>query len=56
MNLNPTEPTLSLMNPDPDYRYDDLSVGCSELRQIAEAAQKGKVLPEGKDLSWLNAE
>merc|ERR1719293_212785 len=38
------------------FKYDDLSVGCSELRTIAEAAQKGKVLPEGKDLSWLSAE
>merc|ERR1719232_510702 len=38
------------------FKYDDLSVGCSELRQIATAAQKGKVLPEGKDLSWLSAE
>merc|ERR1712118_254146 len=27
------------------FKYDDLSVGCSELRTIAEAAQKGKVLP-----------
>merc|ERR1740138_2059902 len=26
------------------FKYDDLSVGCSELRTIAEAAQKGKVL------------
>ena len=24
------------------FKYDDLSVGCSELRTIAEAAQKGK--------------
>jgi len=37
------------------FKYDDLSVGCSELRTIAEAAQKGKVLPEGQDLSWLSA-
>merc|ERR1711933_608615 len=37
------------------FKYDDLSVGCSELRTIAEAAQKGKVLPEGQDLSWLGA-
>merc|ERR1719191_2117903 len=37
------------------FKYDDLSVGCSELRQIATAAQKGKVLPEGQDLSWLSA-
>ena len=26
------------------FKYDDLSVGCSELRKIAEAAQKGKRL------------
>jgi len=38
------------------FKYDDLSVGCSELRQIATAAQKGKIMPEGKDLSWLTAE
>merc|ERR1711865_875489 len=37
------------------FKYDDLSVGCSELRQIATAAQKGKIMPEGKDLSWLTA-
>merc|ERR1712160_211862 len=38
------------------FKYDDLSVGCSELRQIATAAQKGKIMPPGKDLSWLTAE
>merc|ERR1711865_702748 len=37
------------------FKYDDLSVGCSELRTIATAAQKGKIMPEGKDLSWLTA-
>jgi ribulose-phosphate 3-epimerase len=26
------------------FAYDDLSVGCQELRSIAEEAQKGKVL------------
>jgi ribulose-phosphate 3-epimerase len=36
------------------FKYDDLSVGCSELRQIATAAQAGKIMPEGKDLSWLS--
>merc|ERR1719353_1229896 len=36
------------------FAYDDLSVGCSELRQIATAAQAGKIMPEGKDLSWLS--
>merc|ERR1711934_847748 len=38
------------------FKYDDLSVGCSELREIAEAAQKGKVLPPDADMSWLKAE
>ena len=37
------------------FKYDDLSVGCSELRQIAVAAQKGQVMPEGADISWLLA-
>ena len=37
------------------FKYDDLSVGCSELRQIATAAQKGQVMPEGADMSWLLA-
>merc|ERR1712216_953635 len=35
------------------FKYDDLSVGCIELRQIATAAQKGQVMPEGADMSWL---
>ena len=35
------------------FKYDDLSVGCSELRQIAEAAQKGKVLQPGETLADL---
>merc|ERR1712032_973748 len=38
------------------FKYDDLSVGCAELREIAEAAQKGKVLPPDADMSWLKAE
>merc|ERR1719393_40983 len=38
------------------FAYDDLSVGCSELREIAVAAQKGKVMPEGVDISWLKEE
>merc|ERR1711924_252481 len=37
------------------FKYDDLSVGCSELRQIATAAQKGQVMPKGADISWLLA-
>merc|ERR1711957_402885 len=32
------------------FKYDDLSVGCSELRQIATAAQKGKIMPPGRVL------
>merc|ERR1712087_653633 len=35
------------------FKYDDLSVGCSELREIAVAAQQGKILPEGESISWL---
>lgn len=35
------------------FAYEDLSVGCQELRTIAEAAQKGQVLPEGETISWL---
>ena len=35
------------------FKYDDLSVGCSELRTIAEAAQKGKVLKEGQTIKDL---
>merc|ERR1712087_385313 len=37
------------------FKYDDLSVGCKELRTIAEAAQKGKVLKEGETISDLEA-
>jgi len=36
------------------FKYDDLSVGCKELRQIAEAAQTGKVLPKGEEIGWLS--
>merc|ERR1712078_495632 len=35
------------------FKYDDLSVGCSELRKIAEAAQKGQVLQEGQTIKDL---
>jgi len=35
------------------FKYDDLSVGCKELRTIAEAAQKGKVLKEGETIDDL---
>lgn len=35
------------------FAYDDLSVGCQELRTIAEAAQKGIVLPKGETIEWL---
>ena len=35
------------------FKYDDLSVGCKELRTIAEAAQKGKVLKEGQTIKDL---
>ena len=37
------------------FKYDDLSVGCSELRTIAEAAQKGKVLQPGQTIADLDA-
>jgi len=36
------------------FAYDDLSVGCQELRTIAEAAMKGKVLPKGETIEWLS--
>merc|ERR1711871_1326895 len=35
------------------FKYDDLAVGCSELRTIAEAAQKGKVLQPGETIADL---
>merc|ERR1712078_377515 len=35
------------------FAYDDLSEGCSELRTIAEAAQKGQVLKEGQTIKDL---
>ena len=37
------------------FKYDDLAVGCSELRTIAEAAQNGKVLKEGESIKDLEA-
>merc|ERR1711907_390279 len=37
------------------FKYDDLSVGCRELRTIAEAAQKGNVLKEGETIDALKA-
>lgn len=37
------------------FAYDDLSVGCQELRTIAEAAQKGKVLPRDEKIDWLES-
>jgi len=36
------------------FKYDDLAVGCAELRRIALAAQKGVVLPKGETIEWLN--
>lgn len=35
------------------FKYDDLSVGCSELRTIAEAAQRGKVLTKDQTIADL---
>jgi len=35
------------------FAYDDLSVGCSELRKIATAAQNGKVLQPGETIADL---
>ena len=35
------------------FAYDDLSVGCGELRTIAEAAMKGDVLQKGQSISDL---
>merc|ERR1712028_49437 len=35
------------------FAYDDLSVGCSELRKIATAAMKGDVLQKGQSISDL---
>ena len=38
------------------FAYDDLSEGCSDLRKVAEAANKGQVLKKGqtvKDLAEL---
>jgi len=36
------------------FKYDDLSVGCAELRRIATAAQKGLMLPKGETIEWLD--
>jgi ribulose-phosphate 3-epimerase len=36
------------------FKYDDLSVGCAELRKIAEAAQTGKVLQPGETIDALD--
>merc|ERR1719442_176671 len=35
------------------FAYDDLSEGCQELRTIAEAAQKGRVLSPDQDITWI---
>jgi len=37
------------------FKYDDLAVGCQELRSIADAAQRGNILPQDADISWLQA-
>jgi len=36
------------------FKYDDLSMGCAELRRIAVAAQKDVVLPKGESIQWLD--
>ena len=36
------------------FKYEDLSVGCAELRRIAVAAQKDVVLPKSETISWLD--
>merc|ERR1712094_135217 len=38
------------------FAYDDLSVGCQELRTIAEAAQKGQVLQKGQTIADLKSD
>lgn len=35
------------------FAYEDLADGCRELRTIAEAAQKGVILPKGESIAWL---
>jgi len=35
------------------FAYENLADGCQELRTIAEAAQKGQVLPKGESIDWL---
>merc|ERR1711907_303998 len=37
------------------FAYDDMAVGCTELRTIAEAAQKGFVMEKGETLKELQA-
>ena len=37
------------------FAYEDMSVGCKELRTIAEAAQKGTVLQKGQTIKDLDA-
>merc|ERR1712199_32419 len=37
------------------FAYDDMAVGCTELRTIAEAAQKGFVMEKGETLKVLQA-
>merc|ERR1712008_571048 len=34
------------------FKYEDLAVGCAELRRIAVAAQKDVVLPKGEGIKW----
>lgn len=36
------------------FKYEDLAVGCAELRRIAVAAQKDVVLPKGETIQWLD--
>merc|ERR1712029_640027 len=36
------------------FAYDDLSVGCNELRTIATAAQNGKILKPGETIDDLS--
>jgi len=36
------------------FKYDDLSVGCAELRRIAVAAQKNIILPKDETINWLD--
>ena len=36
------------------FTYDDLAEGCSDLRKVADAAMKGKVLQKGQTLKDLD--